>query len=285
MKFVRNALVAVLAAGVLAGCSAMRIGYDNADTFLRWRLTSYLDVHGDDSERLDEAIDGFLRWHRARALPQYAKIADDAAARLARGLSREDLVWGYDSLIAQSREALGAAAARLAPLLDRLDEEQIRHIESRFAEDNRKFAREYLRGSERERRARRLERNIERMEDWVGRLSDEQVERVKQYSQHALLFDEHRDRDRKRLQAELVALLRAGEAQKRLPEFAAYWDRGRDAEYRTAYAALLQDYYAMALDIDRMLSAEQRAKAVARLHAFAEDFSALASARSENRGR
>src|SRR5256885_734967 len=83
---------------------------------------------------------------RVEALPRYASIAEDAAARLARGLSREDLVWGYDSLVAQARESLRAAAAKAAPLLDRLDEEQIRHIERRFAEDNRKFAREYLRG-------------------------------------------------------------------------------------------------------------------------------------------
>ena len=263
----------------------MRMAYDNADTFLRWRLTSYLDVHGEDSDQLDDAIDAFLRWHRVQALPQYARIADDAAARLARGLSREDLDWGYDSLVEQAREGLRASAARLAPLLDRLDEEQVRHIEGRFAEDNRKFAREYLRGSEKERRRKRLERNIERMEDWVGTLSDEQVERVRQYSERAPLFDEHRDRDRKRLQAEFLPVVRAHEAQKRLPELAANWDRGRDAEYRTANAALLREYYAMVLDIDRMLSAQQRAKAVARMRAFAEDFSALANTRAATRAR
>ena len=285
MRLLRRALVALLAAGVLSACSAMRVAYDNADTFLRWRLTSYLDVHGEDSDQLDDAIDAFLRWHRVHALPQYGTIADDAANRLARGLSREDLVWGYDSLIAQSREGLRVAAEKIAPLLDRLDEEQIRHIESRFAEDNRKFAREYLRGSGKERRERRLERNIERMEDWVGRLTDEQVERVKRYSERAPLFDEHRARDRKRLQAEFLAIVRAHEAQKRLPELAANWDRGRDAEYRTANAALFREYYAMVLDIDRTLSVEQRAKAVARLRAFTEDFSALATARTGTRGR
>ena len=285
MSFARSAFAAIVASVLLCGCTAMRMAYDNADTFLRWRLTSYLDVHGEDSDQLDDAIDAFLGWHRAEALPRYAGIADDAATRLARGLSREDLVWGYDSLIAQARESLRVAAAKLAPLLDRLDEEQIRHMESRFAEDNRKFAREYLRGSEKERRQKRAERNIERMEEWVGRLSEEQVQRVEQYSERAPLFDQHRDRERKRLQAELLPVVRAHEAQKRLPELAANWDRGRDAEYRTANAALLQEYYAMVLDIDRMLSPQQRAKAVARMRAFAEDFSALASTGAASRAR
>ena len=56
MRLVRRALVALLAAVVLSACSAMRVAYDNADTFLRWRLTSYLDVHGEDSDQLDDAI-------------------------------------------------------------------------------------------------------------------------------------------------------------------------------------------------------------------------------------
>ncbi|HEY6822223.1 MAG TPA: DUF6279 family lipoprotein [Burkholderiales bacterium] len=285
MSFARGACAAIVACFILSGCSAMRMAYENADTFLRWRLTSYLDVHGEDSDRLDDAIDAFLGWHRAEALPRYAGIADDAATRLARRLSREDLVWGYDSLVMQARESLRVAAEKLAPSLDRLDAAQIRHMESRFAEDNRKFAREYLRGSEKERRQKRLERNIERMEEWVGRLSEEQVQRVQQYSERAPLFDEHRDRERKRLQAEFLAVVRAHEAQKRLPELAANWDRGRDAEYRTANAALLREYYAMVLDIDRTLSAPQRARAVARMRAFAEDFTALASARAATPAR
>ena len=276
MSFVRKVTLALVASALLAACSALRVAYDNADGLLRWRATSYLDVHGAEADELDRAIDEFLVWHRSHALPEYSRIANDAAQRLARGLSREDLVWGYDSLVTQARESLRVAAARIAPLLDRLNEEQIEHIESRFAEDNRKFAREYLRGSERERRARRLKRNVERMEDWVGRLSNEELERVKRYSARAPVFDEQRDRERRRLQAEFLSIVRAREARRRLPDMAANWDRGRDAEYRAANETLFHEYYAMVLDVDRLLSAEQRANAVARLRDFADEFTALA---------
>ena len=273
MRKLAAALAACLA---LVGCSALRVAYDNGDTLLHWRLTRYLDVEGAQEEALNEAIDDFLAWHRSHELRKYAAIANDAAQRLERGLSREDLVWGYDSLVTQARESLREAATRIAPLLDRLSEQQIQHIERRFAEDNRKFAREYLRGSERERRARRLKRNVERMEDWVGRLSKEQLERVRLYTARAPLFDEHRDRDRKRLQAELLSIIRAHEAGRRLPDAAAHWDRGRDPEYRAASAALFSEYYDMVLDLDRMLSPEQRARAAARMRGFARDFTALA---------
>lgn len=274
----RKFTLALAACLVLAGCSALRVVYENGDTLLHWRLTRYLDVDGPQEQALDRAIDEFLLWHRSHELVKYAAIADDAAQRLERGLSREDLVWGYDSLVTQARESLRDAATRIAPLLDRLSEKQIQHIERRFAEDNRKFAREYLRGSERERRARRLKRNVERMEDWVGRLSKEELERVRLYTARAPLFDEQRDRERRRLQAEFLSIVRAREAVKRLPEAAAYWDRGRDAEYRAANETLFREFYAMVLDIDRMLTPEQRARAAARLRSFAQDFTTLAEA-------
>lgn len=285
MKAASKLLFALVAAWMLSGCSATRVAYENADTLLRWRATSYLDVHGDESEQLDGAIDAFLAWHRAQALPQYARISDEGAKRIAAGLSREDLVWGYDSLVAQARESVRAAAARIAPLLDRLSDEQLKHIESRFAEDNRRFAREFLRGSEKERRKRRVKRDVEWLEDWVGELSEPQVERIRQYSEQAPIFSEHRDRDRRRLQAGFLSIVRAREAQKRLPEAAASWDLGRDAEYLAANEARFREFYAMLLDIDRTLAPEQRARAVARFRAFAEDFTALSRPGAENRAR
>ena len=261
---------------LLTGCSTIRLAYDHADTWLRARAGDYLDVHGEQADELDERIDAFHGWHRAKALPKYARLCEEAARRLGGGLSREDIVWGYDSVMAQARESLRAAAERIAPMLDRLSPEQVRHIEKGFAEDNRKFARENLRGSEAERRKRRATRTVERLEDWVGKLSRTQLERVRQFSERAPLYYEMRDRDRKRLQGELLAMVRAREAQKRLPERAANFDQGRDPAYAAASEAARQEYFALLLDLDRMLSAEQRAKAVANFRRYGSDFTILA---------
>ena len=277
---------ALAAALLLAGCTAMRFAYDNADVYLSWRVGSYVSLAGDQADDLEERINAFHAWHRARALPQYATLAEEAARRLAAGFSPQDLVWGYDSLEVQARESLRAGAEKIAPLLDRLGPQQAANIERGFAEDNRKFARENLRGSEAERRKQRAKRAAERLEDWVGSLSQLQVERVREYSERAPLYDELRERDRKRLQAEFVKLVRSQAAQKRLAEQAVNWRDGRDAAFSAANDAWREQYSAMLLDIDKTLSAEQRARAVARLRRFAEDFTALAGrADAEPRAR
>ena len=263
----------------LTGCSTVRLVYDNADTYLHWRATHYLDLEGEMADELDERIAAFMAWHRAQALPKYALVLDDGARRFEKHLTPADLVWGYDAIMTQAREGLRMAAVQGAPLLDRLSPAQIANFERRLAEDNRRFARENLRGTERERRKRRAERNVERLEDWVGRLSKAQIDRVAQYSERAPLLDEFRDRDHRRLQAEVLAMVRAREARKRLPDFAANWDRGRDPAYVAALEAARKEYFAMALDIDRSLSAQQRTRALGELHRYADDFQTLSHAR------
>lgn len=275
MKLLRSAVL-LLAAALLAGCSATRFIYNNADVFLRWQSGRYLDVHGAQSEELDARVAALLAWHRTEALPRYVAFARDADARLGRGFSRADLVWGYDSFQREVRAAMRAAADQAAPLLDRLSAEQIDHVQQRFTEDNRKFAREQLEGDERERRRKRARRNIERLEDWLGSLTDAQAERVRQYSARAPLVAELRDRERRRLQAEFIAILRAREAVKRLAAWAEHWDRHREHAFVAAHQANLEALYDMLIDVDRSLSAEQRETARERMRGFAADFERLA---------
>jgi len=262
----------------LPGCSTVRVVYDNADTYLRWRATHYLDIDGAMADELEERIAAFMAWHRAQALPKYAQILDEAAQRFDRHLAPADLNWGYDSVMTQAKESLRMAAVQGAPLLDRLDAKQIANLERRLADDNRRFARENLRGDERERRKRRTERTAERVEDWVGRLTKAQVERVAQYAERAPLLDDFRDRDHKRLQAEFLAIVRAHDAKKRLTEFAATWDRGRDPAYVAALEASRKEFYAMLLDLERSLTPEQRKRALGELHRYADEFRTLSRA-------
>ena len=272
----RLLLATVLAAlALLQGCSAIRVAYSNADTLIRWQANSYFDFHEELGEELDRRIAAFLGWHRAVALPQYARIATDAATRMERHLTRADLDWLYAAVEGQVREGLRAAATEAAPLLDRLEPVQLEHFEQRLREENRKFARENLRGGAAERRERRLKRTLERLEDWFGALGEEQVALVRRYNETAPMSIELRDRDRKRRQAELVAMLRAREARKRLPDWAADWDRGREPAYAVAFRDSRTAYAGMIVALDRTLSPEQRRAAAARLRGFAADFEQL----------
>ena len=273
---VTKATLVLALAALLGACSALRVAYDNADTYVRFRAHGYLDLDSGSSKELDERIEEFFAWHRKNALPQYARLSEEAARRVAKGLSREDLVWGYDAMVAHARQSLRFAAERIAPLLDRLTPQQVAHLEKRLAEDNRKFERDYLRGSEGERRKRRAKRVGERLEDWVGNLSQAQLEKVRQFSERTPLYDELRGRNRKRMQAELLDMIRKREAQKRLPDWIANWERGRDPAHLAASERFRQEYSALLLELDKTLTPQQRSRAEGNFRRYAEDFRVLA---------
>jgi hypothetical protein len=115
----------------------------------------------------------------------------------------------------------------------------------------------------------------------VGRLTPGQMERVKAYSERAPLLDELRDRDRKRMQREFLAMARAREAGRRLADFAQNWQRGREAAFVEANAAWWREVFAMAIDLERALTPEQRARAATQLRRYAQDLRALAARKQE----
>jgi hypothetical protein len=255
----------------------VRFAYDNADAYLRWKAGSYLDLQGEEADELDDRIDEFHAWHRRHALPKYVGLANEASLRFADGLSRPDLVWGYDSLRMQARESLRKAGDLAAPLLDRLTPEQVAQIERRLAEENRQFYRDNLRLPERDRRNKRAKQVVARLEDWVGKLTQAQIQRVREYADRTPMVDELRDRDRKRVQKDVIAILRAREARARLGERLASWDQGREAQYVAALDLWRDQYFALLIDIDRSLTPEQRARAQGHLRRYAEEFEALVS--------
>lgn len=273
-------LLSGLALLALAACSATQMVYDNGATLLRWRATSYLDVHGPQAQDLDRRIETFLAWHRSTALPQYAVLAEACARRVERGLTRADLEWGYDAFRVQLDEGLRAAAREVAPMLDTLTPEQIAHLAQRIEEDNHRFAQEQLDGDEAARRKRRMESNLTRLEEWFGALSAPQRAAVRRYSEAAPLTGALRAQDRRRRQAELLQILRSRTAQRRLADWAAGWDQGRSPAYAQASRAHREAYFDMLLAIDRTLSAEQRAATAARFRRFAQDFQQLAQAQA-----
>jgi hypothetical protein len=264
---------------LLAGCSATELAYNNADTLIRWQAGRYLDLKNPQAEEFNARLAAFLVWHRSTALPQYARLASEAGARLERGASLADMVWGYDAIRQQAREGLRRAGADTGNFLDRLTPAQIENLERRFAEDNAKFAGEWLEGTPEEQRTRRLKRLTHTLEDWLGELSDAQRERVRQFNEAAPLNAEMRDRERRRRQAELLAMVRARESARRLADWAAEWDRGREPAFARANREFTDGLLAMLAGLERTLSPQQRALAVARLREHARDFQLLASAR------
>jgi len=265
----------------LAGCSGVRLAYNNADTVVRWMADDYFAVEGAQEEDFKARLAGFHAWHRSEELPRYSALLTSACEKLADGLTAQELAWAWDNVWVRYRNMAERAAPELALLLPTLTPAQFVHLEKRFAKSGVEFTKKYLKGSEADQRERRDKRTLELMREWFGDLSDEQEAQIKGASARLPLLYALRLQNRQRRQGEFLALLKEyrspAELEPKLRQWLTDWEEGAAPEYRRLSDLHREQYMQMLLELDRGLTPVQRTHAVTRLNKFAEIFTALAA--------
>ncbi len=285
MKKTTLGLVLAIGTLVLSACSATRVAYDNADTVLRFMASSYLDLDPAQSDDLTLRIVRFHQWHRSNELPVYAALLRSASQRAAKGITVEDVAWGLANVRSRYRRFAARAAEDAAPVLATLASAQLAALERKFAENNEKYAREFLSSDDKGRRRAQLKRMLGRFREFAGELTPDQESRIERF---ALAHERHvalRFEDRQRWQRDFVAALK----EEREPEelgrhLVAMFEKPelrRSEEFIEEDTRWEEDLGRLIVNLDRSLSPKQRAHVVRRLSDYAEDFSVLAGRRKE----
>lgn len=273
-------LLPIVLAAFLAACSTVRLSYDNADWLAARMAGRYVDLSDEQARAFKTGLSQVHAWHRAQELPRYAQVFDQAAGRVARGLSRQDIEWALQAVRGRGRALGEQAAGEIAPVLRTLSDRQVAEMERQFDEDNARFARTHLKGDSGRLEARRADWLCEKLDDWVGDLAPAQRTRVRRLVAAFPEMPRLRLEERKRRQAvflELVREHRSGpELEPRLTDFLVDPGAGRAQANRLAMARWERQFVDMLLDLDRSLTPEQRRHAVAKLRGYAGDFRALA---------
>src|SRR4051812_1079650 len=113
----RLALVCFLMAAVFAGCTGLRLGYQQADIILTFRANSYFDLERDQRREFSKRLDRLLAWHRAEQLPEYAAFLTTAIEKAQNGLKAEDVAWFAEGFRARYRIVVNRGADDAADLL------------------------------------------------------------------------------------------------------------------------------------------------------------------------
>lgn len=265
---------------LIAGCSALRLGYTQADTLLAWRANSYFELDPEQRREFSARLDRLLAWHRYEQLPEYAAFLNAAIDRAERGLKPEDIEAFVDGFKSRYRIIANRGAADAAEILTTLTPAQIISAQRQFEKDNRKFSDEReLDGNTNKRKRARLKRTVGQIEDWTGSLTREQERQVAALLDPIPLIEHLRLQDRMRRQRDFVELLQARHSK---PEFAGRlqqwlldWDHGRAPEYARISTEAFDQRVRFYLAVDKLLTVEQRQHALSRLQKFADDCKAL----------
>lgn len=132
---------------LLGGCSAVRLAYNNGHEVAWWWVTDYLDVQGEDSTTLRQAVHQIHEWHRREQLAPSIELIKSWQRPVTGDLSSEQVCRMVDELWQRAAELSGLVQA-LDPaalqVLSRLSPRQLAHMEREFAKSNRKFREKYV---------------------------------------------------------------------------------------------------------------------------------------------
>jgi Family of unknown function (DUF6279) len=286
-RFLRASIIALALAAGLAGCSALRLVYSQADEVAYWWLDGYVDFDDGQSPVARKAIASWFAWHRRTQLPDYAALLGRAAIDVGQDMTPAQACGWFEQMRSRADAAVEQLLPDAAALAASLTPEQTAHLQRKQAKTNKEFRDDFLQPDGAERLRKSVDRAVDRIEQLYGRLSDTQRQQVRQRVA-ASPFDaaawgaerERRQRDLLQTLAQLhsspagvgggTALLRG------------YWQRSTSQSPDVAYAAYQQrleayncEFFA---EFHNQTSPEQRREAQRRLRGWESDFLRLSAA-------
>jgi hypothetical protein len=266
-----------------AGCSSVRIGYNNADTFLLYTLDNYLDLSGQQQQLVRDRLRTLLAWHRATQLRGSTDVSDGASKRLESRVSGEEI---YALNLEMNRRLVligDQAAPDLAALALTLRQTQLDRFARKLAEDDAKVRREAARKGSLEQR---LKRSVERTEEWFGSVSPRQLELIRNELATRPDSEDWWLHEREQRRADLLKVLQRIHTEQPTEHEAARWLREyfariaepQEPERRTRMTEFRHGNAELIAALINASSAEQKAVLVKKLHGYAEDFATLAAA-------
>jgi hypothetical protein len=277
-------LIALMA--VLAGCSSLRLAYNNGDTLLYWWIDGYVDLTSEQKGAVKEDIDKLFHWHRKTQLNDYAQLLQTAQRQLAAGATQDDLQNDFDDIKKRTESLLLKATPELAELARSLQPDQIATLERKFAANNADFRKKNMRGDREAQQRFRYKKSMEQFELWFGSFSSEQEAAIRKASDARPLNNEIWLDERTRRQNNILAAVRKVQSEKLSQEATQTLIQGlikdgfqrletsdRKAFFDSYEAANLQ----LVLKVINIATPAQKAHAQRRMQGWIDDFRTLAA--------
>jgi hypothetical protein len=285
----RGLVALALVAVALAGCSALRMGYGQADTFAYIWLDRYVDFDATQGKAARNAIAAWFAWHRRTQLPDYAELLMRAESEVMADTTAERACAWWATVRIRLDRAVEQAVPPFAEIATTLTPAQLEHIEKRYAKTNKEFRDEFLQPDLGARQAATVKRTVDRYESMYGDLENFQKERLERLLSEspwdpARSYDERRARQRDALQA-LTRLSRnktdAATARGLVRDSVQRFFISSSPAYREYAERVTRHNCQIFAELHNSMSPEQRQHASQKLRAYAMDLRALAAERAD----
>ena len=271
---------------VVAGCSSLRLAYNNGDTVLYWWLNAYVDLDRDQKGWVREDIDKLFDWHRKTQLKDYVEILRKGQKQVQGNPTQADLMADYSEIKSRTQSLLLKAAPDLADLARSLKPEQVAQMEKKFKSNNDDYRKKFLTGDQEKRQQLRYKKSMEQFELWFGSFSSEQEALIRKASDARPLDNEIWLDERSRRQRNVLALVQKVQNEKLGKEATVAlintlikdsFDRLEHSDRKAFFDAFENSTAQMILTVIKIATPAQKTHAVKRMQGWIDDFNSLAA--------
>ena len=280
--------VAIAAACValllLTGCSALRLGYNQADWMaFRW-FDGYADFDDAQATRVRAAIKSWFLWHRKTQLEDYVGLLLAIDAEVPADTSAERVCHWWGAVRVRIDRSVAEAVPAIADIARTLKPAQIEHIEQKYAKSEAEFRDEFMQPDPERRRAEAVRRVVDRAESFYGDLEPQQKERVERWVTESPYTPGMTLSERRRRQQDALQTLRrltgepadAATARAHIQEWINRFGRSPNESHRLYAGRVVQHNCKLAADLHNSTSAAQRQNLSKVLRSWIADLRELA---------
>jgi Family of unknown function (DUF6279) len=280
-------IISALLLVLMTGCSAIKLGYNNAPSIIYWWLDGYLDLNETQSLQVREGLTTLHTWHRSQALPVYADSLQKLQ-RLAPGnISPEQACTVATEVLTYMQQFGERSAEPLSTLTPTLRAEQLKYLAQQFEKRNKKWRGEWLDVTPEELSAHRLQLAIDRVENLYGHLQESQRALLRQSIASSSFDASTSYRETLRRQQDILRILTEHSTSTERPahikaELLALIKRSLnspDTTYRNQQEKLISEGCVTMAALHNSASTAQRRKALEVLKNYESDLQILAAQR------
>lgn len=272
----------------LAGCSAVKLGYDNLPQLAYWWMDGYFDFTDAQVPRVREAMARLHQWHRTQELPRYVELLRQAERLAAGEVTAAQACTLYDAartrldpLSQQAEPAMAEIALTLTPA-------QLAHLAKRYERNNDDFRKEWITPPPAEVRERRIKMLTDRLERAYGTLEAPQVAALRQHVAQAPFDASRALAERQRRQSQALQALRQlqapgtglAEARRQVHMLLAQPFASADPAWQRQLEAMTQQQCTLVAAVHNAATPGQREQVSRRLRGWQRDLTELAAAGS-----
>lgn len=283
----RMALAGIVATALLAGCSTVRMAYNQLDWLIANRIENSISLDREQRVVLKRHIDTLLKWHCQTQLPEYVRWLRVVTADFATGMTVARLRAHSASLEGAWYAVMERAVPAAVDVLGSLSDRQIEELLASVEDANKEYRKDYIDPPDSEWRENNKEWMGKMLRRWLGTLTHDQEQVVRRWAKTIVPMREIGWDNRVRWQTEFQSVLAQRENAQILStglyRLLIDWDRYQTIDYRRAYAQNSNLIADLLVTISQTMTPSQKKHLATKTMRYAADFDSVACGKDEQR--